>query len=81
MDNGMREATGLCLLSFVLCPKKRKDKGQKTEDKGWNHNPLSFVFRPLSSKIIHTNGGEYGKICTAGEYVPFRRMKAARRCA
>ena len=32
-------------------------------------------------KVIHTNGGEYGKICTAGEYVPFRRMKAARRCA
>ena len=26
-----------------------KDRGQKTEDKGWNHNPLSFVLCPLSS--------------------------------
>ena len=31
------------------CSSLGKDRGQKTEDKGWNHNPLSFVLRPLSS--------------------------------
>ena len=30
-------------MSFAL----RKDRGQKTEDKGWNLNPLSFVLKKV----------------------------------
>ena len=41
-------------MSFVL----KKDRGQKTEDKGWNHNPLSFVLCLLSSNKCEREDNE-----------------------